>query len=232
MLKHFATALVIIATSVTASAQGLQESQNRMKLPETDRPQFADFAMRGLMLGLEYGSLDGEAKVTIKNSATGATSTASSSTNESTGMLGVSMNYAHLPRKDFGLMFGGTILKKLESNSKTSSSSLSTTPEMLQIRPDVNAAYTLNNGLYGAVGVNLSVLSMDQDMISKVGFGLQAQVGFVPTRNLALDIGYVVSRHHYNNMYVASGSTKLAELDSNESYVDFKQLRGRISYLF
>lgn len=231
MLKQFATALLVLSTTATALAQKPQQDM-RFRDIERPRTQFSQFLMRGFSVGLEYAALDGSAKLTGKDLVNGVTNTTTAETSASVGVLGVSVNYGHLPRNDFGLLFGMNINKKLEDN-KNSTGSLSSSGSMLQYRPDVNAAFSFANGLYGAVGVNLSVIDMkDNEFVSNVGFGIQAQVGFIPLRNLGIDVGYYISRHNFKEMWLSSDGKKVYEIDSNNSYVDYKQLRARLSYLF
>lgn len=177
--------------------------------------------------------LNGNSQIKWKASS-GESGSQTSSTGREAATAGVSVNYGSLPRNDFGLLFGLGLLKKLEDNKTSPSSTLASSGPMTQIRPDINAAYSLANGLYGAAGANLSHLIIESEIdsvISTFGYGLQAQVGFIPMRNMGMDVGYYVSRHPVKNMTISSGTTTI-KIDSADSYVDLTQLRLRLSYLF
>lgn len=232
MLKHFAAAFFMLSTAASALAQNPKQHM-RFRDVERPRSQFSHYLMKGFSAGLEYSALDSSAKLTFKNSATGTAASVTGETTASAGALGVSVTYGQMRRSDFGFMAGLGLIKKLEDNRENGNSLTSSGP-MLQVRPEGNLVYSFSNGLYGAAGANISYVDIQasDDVISKVGLGLQAQIGFIPTRNLGMDVGYYISRHNFNEMWTESNGVRIMEIDSNQSYVDFKQIRARVSYLF
>lgn len=186
--------------------------------------------MHGFSGGFEYGNMDADVKITVKHITTGQKYSGSSKTEEATPAVGVSLSYAKLPRSDFGLIIGGSLIKKTKDNENSDKNTLGRGGELMQLRPEMSVAYAFSNGIYGAAGGHLSVLKVDSDAITKLGYGGQLLIGYVSMRNLGIDIGYFLSRHFISK--VETDGSSLVMVETNESYLDLKQLRGRISYYF
>ena len=224
MLKQLLSVAVLSTLSLSAFAQGESVNTSRVS-PRMNESKFNEFVMQGFSVGLEYASMGGEGVVKLKNS-TYLTGSYSVKTDKDAPGMGISGSYASVPRGGAGYIAGVTFAKTTGSDTK---GQLGGGGEVRFLRPEINVAYALNNGLYGAVGGHLSHVSGAdaQDAINQVGIGFQLQAGFVPMQNLGIDIGYYVSNHRYKEMTV-SGTT----LDGENSYINIKQLRARVSYLF
>lgn len=73
--------------------------------------------------------------------STGKNYSFSAKTEEATPAVGVSLSYAKLPRSDFGLIVGGSFIKKTKDNENSEKSSFARNGEMIQVRPEMSVAY-------------------------------------------------------------------------------------------
>lgn len=212
---------VILFCGLFISFSALAQVDEASPEVNTEKPQFAEFLMRGWSVGFEYALMDANVQIKFKDGSkwTGHTT-------ESAGALGVSVIYGQLRRSDFGLLFGGSLIRKLESNKETNAATLKAGIELTQLRPEMSAAYSLSNGLYGFAGAHISLLSIDTDSLDKGGFGVQLGAGYIPDRNWGVDVGYFFSMHNVKESAVT------VPIEKSESYYMFKQLRLRVSYMF
>jgi hypothetical protein len=227
MFKQFSIVAVLITLSLNSFAQ--EEIQKEEPTKDVVKSQFADFVMLGFSVGLEFGSMNADLQVKYKDILTGTTTKLNASTDEGASVLGVSLSYAKLPRGDLGVIAGATLLKKLTDNAQSDKATIANSSELVQLRPELGLAYAFSNGIYASAGGNLSLLKIDSDSISKLGYGIQLMVGYVPVQNFGVDIGYYISRHLITSL---NGLGANQTLETSESYYDFKTFRGRVSYYF
>ncbi|WP_374077311.1 hypothetical protein [Bdellovibrio bacteriovorus] len=232
MLKQFFATVLVASVALPAFAQRDSVEVSRTR-PRMERSTFNEYVMKGFSAGLEYSSLEGEGHLKVKSTFMGSESW-NLSTEKATPSLGVSASYASVPRGGFGFIAGLALVKKLEDNKNETKKSFSNNDEMTQIRPELNAAYAFTNGIYGAVGGHMSVLTGKHidDNYNPLGIGLQIQLGYVPVKNVGMDIGYYVSNHKFSDKMKDSLKAGGSEVDDEASYINMKQLRARVSYNF
>lgn len=237
MLKQLLSIAVLSTLSISAFAQdeAVQTSQAQM---QNQRPSFSEYLMKGFSVGIEYTSLSGSGKVDVKDNDTGMKGSYNISTDRSSAGAGLSVMYANLIRGKAGYMFGLTYLKSTEAKNDKESY-LGSSGDVALVRPEMSVAYSLDNGIYGAVGGHLNhIQGLDGGdfLVNRVGIGLQLQVGYVPMQNLAIDLGYYLSNHNVleTHDYDLQGSSFYAvrTYGGSESHINIKQLRARVSYLF
>ncbi|QDK38962.1 hypothetical protein [Bdellovibrio sp. NC01] len=231
MMKIVFKTLVVMAFTTTAFAQAPRVNENTTAASRPEQNQFSTWVMNGWSTGLEYAGMNGDMK--IKVSSGSASATLSSNTNTAAGALGASINYSQLPRSRAGFSVGLGVINKIE-NDKDETNSLKSSKSFTQIRPEANVGYALNNGLYGMVGAHLSYITGGNmtDAIQAFGGGLQASLGLVATRNLGFDVGYYYSRHGIADKVIDQAKAEGLDVNKDDSYLAFTQLRGRVTYYF
>lgn len=230
MLKKMSKTLLVL--SFTSSAFG-QTEMTTARLQKTPEDQFATYVMKGFNGAIEYSSMNAEMQIKVSNPK--SEETVKGNTNTPAGALGVSINYAHLPRNSAGWSAGATILSKIENGQSPEKSSLKSVKSFTQIQPEGNLGYALSNGIWGMVGGHLSGIvgnSEFTDSISRIGIGAQASIGFTPIKNFGMDIGYSVSVHRFSESFVNDLKSMGSSVDELQSWIKFSQLRARATYYF
>ncbi|MDG0815542.1 hypothetical protein [Bdellovibrio svalbardensis] len=232
MLKQVFQTLVVLSFASSAFAQS-GRSAMKQENAEAPRDQFSSYVMKGFSAGLEYSSMMGDLQIKAKDPSTGTEFKVSGNTNEGAGALGVSVNYANLPRARAGYMVGLGVINKVENDSN-GKNTLKSSKGFSQIRPEGNVGYALSNGLWGMVGAHASLLTGGNitDFAAPLGGGLQASVGYVPVRNLGFDIGYYITMHTLSDSGVKSIEESGLSVDKSESWMKISQLRARAMYYF
>lgn len=231
MMKMVFKTLVVMAFTTTAFAQAPRVDETTTTASRPEQNQFSTWVMKGWSTGLEYAGMNGDMQVKLNKGS--ASATASGNTNTAAGALGVSVNYSQLPRARAGFSVGLGVINKIE-NDQSTTNSLKSAKSFTQIRPEANVGYALSNGLYGMVGGHLSYITGGNmtDAVQAFGAGLQADIGFVATRNLGFDIGYYISRHSVSDKMINELNDEGISVNKDESYIMFSQLRGRVTYYF
>lgn len=223
---------ILLALSFSSTAFTATEKITMQKGKVQTDDQFANYVMNGLNGSLEYSQLNADFQLKMSNGTN--TITSKQNSNSAAPAMGVSINFANLPRNNSGWSVGATLINKLENDSKDHNS-LKSLKSFTQIRPEGNLGYALSNGIWGMVGGHLSVLTTsDIDFVTSLGTGLQASLGYTPVRNFGLDIGYYLSYHSISDKSaneIESDNRGFA-VKKNESWVIFNQLRARAIYYF
>jgi hypothetical protein len=219
MIKKAAVILLAVSFAASAFAQDTNTSNMQNRTPR--RSQFSEYVMRGWSTGLQYASMNAEAQVTFTSGGTNYT--ANAKTDESTSGLGVSVNYNNMRRNDWGVTGGMSLIKKLEENGSKDTSSLANGGALMQLRPEMNIGYAFAPGIFLLGGGHVSYLDGSVGSLQRLGFGLQLGVGYVPARNIGLDLAYYSSSHSYQ---------RTEGLNEQLSNLILKQVQARISYLF
>lgn len=226
MIKMLFKAILFVALASSAFAQSGNTQGHLSTMP---RDQFAEYVIKGISMGFEYGALDTDAVVSIKDSF-GVSQTASGSSNGSNN-LGLSVNYGEVRRSGTGWLVGASLLNKLQSGD----TGLKGEKSFFQLRPDLNAVFAGSSGFWGMVGGHLSVVSGGdiRDELSPGGIGLQVALGWTPARNFGGDIGYYVTHHRISDEYIDQFHQQTGyTIAYDDSYVLLKQLRARMTYYF
>jgi hypothetical protein len=225
------------APQAVRAAQPTEASQTLNRI-ETQAPvyredQWANYLMKGMSVGLEYTRLGAEAKVEGRSTVNSLSSSASNSVDPAS-VLGVSVMYNRLGRDSIGFSAGGTFYNKIENNNGTRNT-LGYSDSFSIIRPEGNFLIGDSSGIWGGIGGHLNYITGNTDVtdsISELGFGLQARVGFVPTRHFNFDLGYSVSIHKLGNDLKSDMENQGFKIDDDKSYYTFNQWALRATYLF
>lgn len=223
MLKQIFIGMVLFTAALTTFAQ---ETQGTLSTQVTEsKDQFAEYVMRGWGVGFEYSAMSYESQIKY-NSAYNR-----SNSNSAAGAVGLSVNYAKLPRSNFGWIAGGSIIQKTE-NEMDADYSLRSAKSFTQVRPELSLAYALANGIWGMVGGHLSVLSGNNinDIVSPLGVGVQVAAGITPVKNFSVDIGLYSTQHTISQTLVNRLDPN--KLDESETWVRINQARIRTTYYF
>lgn len=132
MNQVFTTLLSLsFASSVLAETEKITTQTEKKEAQD----QFADFVMKGLNVSLEHSRLN--ADIQMKASVGRTTTTDKANTNASAPAMGIAVNYAELPRNNFGWSIGATLVNKTENDSKDYNS-LKALKSFTQLRPELN----------------------------------------------------------------------------------------------
>lgn len=218
-----------VATVSNNDRSAVNTSQQQfIRAPRQDK--WINYLMLGMNAGMEYSRLG--ADIHIKGKYMGTSSSGNANADPASS-LGLSLMYARLGRDALGFSAGGTIIQKIENNSG-SKGTLGYADSMTLIRPEANILLGHNSGVWGGLGghINYVTGSDIEGVVEPLGFGLQALVGFVPSRNFGLDIGYFVSIHKLGKDPKNELAMQGMELDEQDSYFAFNQWRLKFTYMF
>ena len=214
MMKLVFKALLVLSFTATAYAQSPMAKEVDEETPtvQTNQDKFATWVMNGWSASLEYAAMNGDIQIKGDGNTLG---TATGNTNSSAGALGASVNYNHLPRNRAGYSVGLGVINKIQNDDTSATNSLKSSKSFTQIRPEGNVGYALGNGLYGMVGAHLSYISGGNmtDVIQALGIGVQASIGYVPTRKMGFDIGYYYSRHSLSQSIIDTIASKVYSIN-------------------
>lgn len=205
--------------------------QQFVRAPRQDK--WINYLMLGMNVGVEYSRLGADVHIKGKHISSGI-DTSFNGNSDPASSVGVSLLYARLGRDALGFSAGGTITQKLENNSGTKGS-MSYGDAITLFRPEANLLLGHNSGLWGGLGAHMQYIAGSSDVsdsVETLGGGLQALIGFVPSRNIGFDIGYYISIHKVAGKVQDSLESQGVELNSSDSYFAFNQWRLKVSYMF
>lgn len=230
MLKQICKTLLVLTFASSAFAQNGVSTDETSKTEPT-KDQFSEWLMKGFNASFALASMNAALHYKIKDN-TGFTETFDSRTDKGAAAVGISAMFSEVRRDSFGWSAGASLIHKTDNNAESSDASLSNFKELTQLRPEGNLIYAFTSGFYVGGGGHLSILSGASDYAAPVGFGIQASVGFVPTKNLGFDLGYYVTIHKLSDDLKKSMEVNGNSVQDSESYIAFGQLGARATYYF